>query len=92
MDTDPSPIAPALKALVDAGNGLAEIVDQETGRVFVIGEKTDPTVTDQYVSERLAEARADLDEGRCVADLPTESLLAEARRRRQERFSGEQPC
>ena len=81
---DPSAIPPALRNLVDRGDGVAEIVDPETNRVFVVTEETpiEVTLPEEYVRQKLDEARADLAAGR-VSTRSTEEILAAARRRHE---------
>jgi len=39
MPADPTPLFPVLTELVDARDGVAEVVEPRTGRVFVVVEK-----------------------------------------------------
>ncbi|TWT88723.1 hypothetical protein Mal64_22110 [Pseudobythopirellula maris] len=72
----------SLRQLVDTGQGMAEVVDPETNRVFLVTERTDPQVTlpDVYIESKLAEARAEIEAGQTSAK-STAEILAEARRR-----------
>lgn len=77
-------ITPELVALVDAGDGCAEVVDPATQRVFVITEqRPHPCAhpeSDEELAEMLREANAQIERGE-VCEMSTEEILAEARRR-----------
>lgn len=78
-------IPPELIALIDAGDGVAEVVDPQTNRVFVIHEErgTHPCAhpeTEEELRAMLKAADEQIDRGE-VCELSTEEILAEARRR-----------
>ncbi|QDU86880.1 hypothetical protein Pla175_02340 [Pirellulimonas nuda] len=66
MQTDLVSLTTALLALVDAGDGIAELVDPETNRVVRIVEAppAGPALSDEEIREKLEEARADFRAGR----------------------------
>lgn len=83
MASEPIADFSALRALVESGDGSVELVDPETNRTYIVTEKPDIALSDEYIGEKLDEARADLREGR-VSDLSSsEEILAEARRRHE---------
>ncbi len=74
-----------LIALVDAGDGFAEVFDPQTKRVFIIHEERRPhpcahPETEEELRAMLDAARKDYEEGN-VVQRTTEEFLAEARRR-----------
>lgn len=81
MTNEKSVSPAAIRDLVDAGQGHATIVDPETNRRFVVQEEVEVTISDEYIREKLDEARDDLRAGR-VCTRSTEQILAEAKKRR----------
>jgi hypothetical protein len=67
MDTVDSlfqtPLTPEQLSAVAANGGWARIKDPNTQRVFVIAEQTPPTVDDDYIREKIAEAYEDSKNG-----------------------------
>jgi hypothetical protein len=60
------PLTPELTAAVHAGGGFAQVEDPNTHRVYFLIEQTvltkqaaPPTIDDNYVREKIAEAYAD---------------------------------
>ena len=54
------PLTPELTAAVHAGGGFAQVEDPNTHRVYFLIEQTaTPTIDDNYVREKIAEAYAD---------------------------------
>lgn len=84
MQADPLPLTTALLNLVDAGDGMAELVDPATNRVLRIteGPPVECALSDDEIREKLEEARADFRAGRFMTG-STEELLAAARERQE---------
>lgn len=88
MENQPT-ISPELVALVDAGDGFAEVIDPATNRVFKITEERRPhpcahPETDDELRAMLDEARQDVAEGR-VSTRSAEEFLTELRQRHGDR-------
>lgn len=74
-----------LAALVDAGDGMAELFDPVTRRTFLVVEQTKPhpcahPETDEELARQLKEASDEFERGE-VCTLSIEEILVEARRR-----------
>jgi hypothetical protein len=55
-----TPLTPEQLAAVNAGNGFARVEDPATHRVYFLIEQSDPpTIDDDYVREKIAEAYAE---------------------------------
>ena len=86
MDTTyPAPLTPEQLAAMNAGGGFAHCEDPITHLRYHIVQYEPPTIDDDYVRAKLAEAQADIDEGR-VAELDT----SEIKRQLRERFKLDQ--
>ena len=78
-------IPPDLRDLVDQGDGLAEIVDPETKRVYLVTEQRalhpcGLPDTEEEIGRRLDEARSDIAEGRASTRTTDEFLAQRADR------------
>jgi hypothetical protein len=81
MDIDcQTPLTPEQLSAVAANGGWARVKDPNTQRVFVITEEIPPTVDDDYIREKLAEAEAQSLRGE-VAELDMDEIRAELRSR-----------
>ena len=64
----PAPLTSAQLAAISAGEGHARFIDPSTQFVYhLIAQGEAPTIADDYVREKLAEAQADVERGE-VAD------------------------
>jgi hypothetical protein len=60
----PAPLSAEQLAAINAGDGHARLIDPGTQVVYhVIAQVEQPTISDDYVREKLAEAQADVDRG-----------------------------
>ena len=60
----PAPLSAEQLAAIHAGDGHARLIDPGTQVVYhVIAQVEPPTISDDYVREKLAEAQADVDRG-----------------------------
>lgn len=91
MDINHLPIVtPELRQALATGDGMAQMFDPETQQVYVVtpqasqGESIEIKHSDDYIREKLDEAREDIKAER-FSTLSTEEILAEARRRHEQR-------
>jgi hypothetical protein len=82
METpSPAPLTPEQFAAINAGAGHAQLIDPTTQVVYhVFQQPSRPTVDDEYVRTKLAEAQADVDSGK-IADWNVDELKQELRQR-----------
>jgi hypothetical protein len=79
--THPIALTPEQIAVINEGGGFARVEDPTTHRIFLLIEQpAAPTLDDDYVREKLAEARAESERGD-VADWDVEKLKRELRDR-----------
>jgi alkylation response protein AidB-like acyl-CoA dehydrogenase len=84
----PAPLTAEQIAAVNAGAGHARLIDPGTQVVYhVIAQADKPTISDDYVREKLAEAQADVDRGD-VALWDVAELKQELRERHARKSSG----
>jgi hypothetical protein len=58
--SNPTPLTPELVAAVHAGGGFAQVEDPDTHQLyFLIGQSHPPTLDDEYVRAKIAEAYED---------------------------------
>lgn len=64
----PAPLSAEQLAAINAGDGHARLIDPGTQIVYhVIAQAETPTIDDDYVREKLAEAEADVERGDVAA-------------------------
>jgi hypothetical protein len=75
-----NPLTPQQIAALEAGNGLMVGEDPATHRVYMLIEQVVPSIDDDYVRARLAEAQSSIDRGQ-VADWNVDEIKAVVRQR-----------
>jgi len=81
MDTPSlNPLTPEQIAALEAGDGIMVGQDPTTHRVYLLMEQVEPTIDDDYVREKLAEAQASIDRGD-VAEWDVSEITSAARSR-----------
>lgn len=79
----PAPLTPAQFAAMTAGDGHACLVDPTTQTVYhVVQQSPPPTIDDDYIRAKLAEAQEDVDRGNV-----SEWNLADVKRELHERLA-----
>ncbi len=83
-----APLTPEQFSAIAAGGGYARCEDPQRHVVYHLYEQgTAPTIDDDYVREKLAEAQADVDQGR-VAPWDVEEVKRKLRDRLAKKQSG----
>ena len=83
----PAPLTAEQLAAIHAGEGHARFIDPGTQVVYhLIAQTEPPSLDDDYVREKLAEAQADVDRG-AVAEWDLEEVKREFRERRGQKPS-----
>lgn len=75
-----NPLTPAQIAALEAGDGFMVGHDPATNRDYLLIDRIDPTIDDDYIRAKLAEAQASIDRGD-IAEWDVNDLKSDLRQR-----------